>query len=138
MGEQEGPGAGSEATDATPGTDTATDVGEPSPDQTVSGDAEDTSATTSGDDDTSGDDNKNKEGDDDTAGSDDTGGSGGSGAGGDEGGLDVEAERGRLDEVGKQIEEARRALADTEGELEPEPDGQPVAEGEGAPNAPPG
>lgn len=55
-----------------------------------------------------------------------------------EGGLDVEAERGRLDEVDQQIEEGRRALADLEDDTDPEPDGPPVAAGEGAANAPPG
>ena len=55
-----------------------------------------------------------------------------------EGGLDVEAERGRLDDVEKQIADGRRALADREQEIEPEPDGPPVAQGEGAANAPPG
>ncbi len=55
-----------------------------------------------------------------------------------EGGLDVEAERGRLDEVDQQIEEGRRALADIEEDTDPEPDGPPVAAGEGAANAPPG
>ncbi|CAA9216214.1 MAG: hypothetical protein AVDCRST_MAG76-437 [uncultured Acidimicrobiales bacterium] len=55
-----------------------------------------------------------------------------------EGGLDVEAEQRKLDDVEKQIADGRRALADREQEIEPEPDGPPVAQGEGAANAPPG
>jgi len=59
--------------------------------------------------------------------------------GGDEaGGLDLDAERERLDEVENKIEEGRRALADAEDDVEPEPDGPPVAAGEDAANAPPG
>lgn len=59
--------------------------------------------------------------------------------GGDEaGGLDLEAERGRLEEVENKIEEGRRALADVEEDAHPEPDGPPIAAGEGAANAPPG
>ncbi len=53
-------------------------------------------------------------------------------------GLDLDAERERLDEVEGKIEEARRALADVEEDVHPEPDGPPVAAGEGAANAPPG
>jgi len=49
-----------------------------------------------------------------------------------EGGLDLDAEQARLDEVEAKIAEGRRALADDE------PDGPPVAAGEGAANAPPG
>jgi len=49
-----------------------------------------------------------------------------------EGGLDLDAEQARLDEVEAKIAEGRRALADGE------PDGPPVAAGEGAANAPPG
>ncbi len=54
------------------------------------------------------------------------------------GGLDVDAAEARLGEVGKEIEEGRRALADVEQEVEPEPEGPPIAAGEGAANAPPG
>ena len=49
-----------------------------------------------------------------------------------EGGLDLDAEQARLAEVEDKIAEGRRALADGE------PDGPPVAAGEGAANAPPG
>lgn len=58
--------------------------------------------------------------------------------GGPSDGFDVEAAEARLEEVGKEIEEGRRALADVEQEVEPDSDGPPVAEGEGAANAPPG
>ena len=61
------------------------------------------------------------------------------GDGGDEGdGFDVEAAETRLEDVEGKIEEGRRALADLENEVEPEPEGQPIAEGDGAANAPPG
>jgi len=61
-----------------------------------------------------------------------------------EGGLDLEAQQARLDEVENKIEEGRRALAEQEtkpepeAKPEPETDGQPVAEDEGAADAPPG
>ena len=158
MAEQEGPVDGAETTDATPGTDAAAEASEPSPDQTVSGDQEDGGDGDGADDDAGGDEasgdvGKGSGGDDDADDTDGASGSDSGSEGGDsdpaeaagssadpevEGGLDVEAERGRLDEVEKQIEEGRRALADVEGDTEPEPDGQPIAEGEGAPNAPPG
>lgn len=51
---------------------------------------------------------------------------------------DVDAAEARLEEVREQIEEGRRALADIAKETDPEPDGPPVARGEGAANAPPG
>lgn len=52
--------------------------------------------------------------------------------------FDVGAAEARLEEVREQIEEGRRALADIAKETDPEPDGPPVARGEGAANAPPG
>ncbi len=60
------------------------------------------------------------------------------GGGEEAGGLDLEVERGRLDEVENKIEEGRRALADAEDDAHPEADGPPIAAGEGAANAPPG
>lgn len=56
----------------------------------------------------------------------------------DAAGFDVDAAQGRLDEVQQQIEEGRKALADLQDDVTPEPDGPPIAQGEGAANAPPG
>lgn len=52
--------------------------------------------------------------------------------------FDVGVAETRLQEVEEQIDEGQRALADVVKETDPEPDGPPVAEGEGAANAPPG
>jgi len=52
--------------------------------------------------------------------------------------FDVGAAEARLEDVEKEIEQGRQALANVSQEVEPEPDGPPVAAGEGAANAPPG
>ncbi len=54
------------------------------------------------------------------------------------GGLDLDAERERLDGVEGRIEEGRRALADAQDDVQPDADGPPIAAGEGAAIAPPG
>ena len=53
-------------------------------------------------------------------------------------GFDVDGAEARLKEVEKKIEEGRHALDDVEDDVEPTPDGPPIADGEGAANAPPG
>ncbi len=54
------------------------------------------------------------------------------------GGLDVEAERGRLEDLSKEIEEGRRGLEDVEDDTRPDSDGPTIAAGDGAAIAPPG
>ena len=58
------------------------------------------------------------------------------GGGGDD--FDFDAAERRLEGVEEKIEEGRRALADVEQDVEPDQEGPPIAEGEGAANAPPG
>jgi len=53
-------------------------------------------------------------------------------------GFDVDAAEARLGKVGEKIQEGRQALDDVEDDETPSPDGQPIAEGDGAANAPPG
>lgn len=54
------------------------------------------------------------------------------------GGLDVDAERVRLEGLAQEIEDGRRALQDVEDDTRPDSDGPTIAAGEGAAIAPPG
>ncbi len=153
MAEDQGSDGGAEATDATPGTDTAAEATEadaveakgppPEPTATSEDDGEPKDEAESKEEpEGEAKDEAEPKGEtveakgEESASADDTA----TAEGGAEvdGGLDLEVERGRLDEVEKQIEEGRRALADLEEDVEPESDGPPVAKGEGAANAPPG
>jgi hypothetical protein len=73
-----------------------------------------------------------------TTASDDEATAGGPEASTEAAGFDVDGAQDRLDEVQQQIEEGRKALADLQDDVTPEPDGPPIAAGEGAANAPPG
>ena len=52
--------------------------------------------------------------------------------------YDFDAAEARLEGVEEKIEEGKKALADVEQDIEPDPDGQPVAESDDAAKAPPG
>ena len=133
MAEDQGSEGGAEATDATPGTDAEVSEADAA---RAAGPPPETTATSEDEGDGEAEDKAEPKVEGESE-SDDSADAAEGGAEVD-GGLDLKVERGRLDEVSKQIEEGRQTLADLDEEVEPGSDEPPVAEDEGAANAPPG
>jgi len=127
--EEDGSEERDEPRDTSDGDDTAAD-----PESTADGD--DTAAEP--DDDTSDGEDTASEAEDVAEGASEASAPEGGPAGGGGDDFDFDAAERRLEGVEEKIEEGRRALADVEQDVEPDQEGPPIAEGEGAANAPPG